>query len=219
MRKISAAFMTVPSEDEKIDFIRSELRAAHCPLFYEGGNKKREAESLSGYYLLLCLLRSAGKTDFIEFIKKDHFGRPSFRNYPWLDFNISHTSGIAVCALGDGRRVGIDIERIPVGVDRNRVAERFFSDREKKEYALGGGTEEAFATVWTRMEAYCKYTGLGMEETEPTGKELSALTFLTRMIIIGNREYVLSLCSKKLAGEGEDGVISQFFERIYVMPK
>ena len=171
------------------------------------------------YYLLLCLLRSAGKTDFIEFIKKDHFGRPSFRNYPWLDFNISHTSGIAVCALGDGRRVGIDIERIPVGVDRDRVAERFFSDREKKEYALGGGTEEAFATVWTRMEAYCKYTGLGMEETEPTGKELSALTFLTRMIIIGNREYVLSLCSKKLAGEGEDGVISQFFERIYVMPK
>lgn len=219
MRNISAAYMSVPSDEQTTDFIRSELLAARCPLFYPEGNKKREAESLSGYYLLLCLLRAEGRTDYIEFISKDYFGRPCFRNYPRLDFNISHASGLAVCALGNGRRVGLDIERIPLGIDRDRVAGHFFSRREKKEYAAGGKTERAFADVWTRMEAYCKYTGKGLCGEEPTEEALSRLSFLTRMLLVDDKKYIISLCSERLGDEGGDRELSQFFERIYVAPK
>lgn len=217
MKNISAAYMEIPRDAESLGFIHSELVLARCPLFYEGRNEKREAESLSGYYLLLRLLKADGKTDFIEFVTKDYFGRPCFRNYPWLDFNISHASGIAVCALGTGRRVGIDTEALPIMAGKDMIAEKFFSRREKREYAAGGGTDEAFATVWTRKEAYGKYTGKGLDEYEPTEKDLAEFSFVTKKLLTYGKNYIVTLCSKTEEGE-EDGVF-QFFERIEVAPK
>lgn len=209
--------MEVPRDAAGLEFIHSELVSARCPLFYEGRNEKREAESLSGYYILLHLLKAEGKTDFIEFVARDYFGRPCFRNYPWLDFNISHSSGLAVCALGNGRRVGIDLEALPITAGKDMIVEKFFSREEKREYAAGGGTDKAFITVWTRKEAYGKYTGKGLDEELPAKKELDKLSFVTKKLLTYERDYVVTLCSKK--EESEAGGAFQFFERIEIAPK
>ena len=55
MKGVFAAYTEISYGKDHIDFLRDELRSAGCPLFYCDGNKKREAESLSGYYILLCI--------------------------------------------------------------------------------------------------------------------------------------------------------------------
>ena len=51
MKGVFAAYTEISYGKDHIDFLRDELRSAGCPLFYCDGNKKREAESPSGYYI------------------------------------------------------------------------------------------------------------------------------------------------------------------------
>lgn len=217
MKGVFAAYTEISYGKDHIDFLRDELRSAGCPLFYCDGNKKREAESLSGYYILLCMLRKRGREELMRSIVKDSMGRPYFEGETGLDFNISHTSGFAVCALGEERRVGADTEGIPVGRVRNRIATRFFTTEEKKEYASAGMTEEAFATVWTRKEAYCKYTGNGICGVSEPEAGISGVTFVTKRIFVGERRFIITVCTDRR--NEEDAEDFQSFDKIETAPK
>jgi 4'-phosphopantetheinyl transferase len=81
-----------------------------------------------------------------------------------LSFNLSHSHGLALCAVTRGRKIGIDLERVRTDFACEQIAERFFSPRENAAlHALPSSMRhEAFFTCWTRKEAYIKAKGEGL---------------------------------------------------------
>ena len=81
-----------------------------------------------------------------------------------VQFNVSHSAGVALIAIGAERRLGVDIEKIRDNVDTTSLAERFFSLRERA--GLQALPEHlrlpGFFACWTRKEAFLKATGDGL---------------------------------------------------------
>ena len=93
-------------------------------------------------------------------------GKPqlvTWKNLGSLQFNLSHSAGIALIAVSR-HRLGVDIERIRNDVDTNSLSERFFSVRER----IGLQSLPVHLRVpglyacWTRKEAFLKATGDGL---------------------------------------------------------
>lgn len=87
-------------------------------------------------------------------------GKPRIVNFP-KKFNLSHSGDYVVCAVGDGE-VGTDIQKWVPG--KERMAERFFAPAEWKllQELSGPQRTEVFYRLWSRKEAYGKYTGQGI---------------------------------------------------------
>ena len=87
-------------------------------------------------------------------------GKPQIVNFP-KKFNLSHSGDYVVCGVSDGE-VGVDIQKwVPY---KERTAERFFA---KEEWELLQEKDEQertelFYRLWSRKEAYGKYTGQGI---------------------------------------------------------
>ncbi len=81
-----------------------------------------------------------------------------------LQFNVSHSAGMALIAVGSEHRLGVDIEKIRDDVDTTALAERFFSLRERAGLqALPDHLRvPGFFACWTRKEAFLKATGDGL---------------------------------------------------------
>lgn len=85
-----------------------------------------------------------------------------------LSFNLSHSQGLAVCAVNCHRSIGIDLEYIRLIADVETLAKRFFAVRE---YDLvrslpTSQQQEVFFRYWTCKEAYLKATGAGLVQLE-----------------------------------------------------
>ena len=81
-----------------------------------------------------------------------------------VEFNLSHSGGIAVVAVATGRGVGVDVEIIrPMG-ERDSIVARFLSRRERDEFATLPEPirHDAFFRAWTCKEAYIKAIGTGL---------------------------------------------------------
>lgn len=94
-------------------------------------------------------------------------GKPQLaaeQNPRTLQFNVSHSSNMALIAVGSEHRLGVDIEKIRGDVDTVTLAERFFSLRERAGLqALPDHLRvPGFFACWTRKEAFLKATGDGL---------------------------------------------------------
>jgi len=91
-------------------------------------------------------------------------GKPALIGENQLDlrFNLSHSGGIALLAVGRERELGVDVERARSG--KLRLAERFFSDDEVRVLRALPRDEQdtAFYRCWTRKEAFVKARGEGL---------------------------------------------------------
>jgi len=80
-----------------------------------------------------------------------------------LHFSLSHTRGLAACAIGEPYPLGIDAEawatQTPI-----EIAERYFSAAEARLVAEKAEAERraTFYRLWTLKEAYLKATGQGL---------------------------------------------------------
>ena len=122
-------------------------------------------------------------------------GKPAIVNFPKC-FNLSHSGEYVLCAVSDGE-VGADIQKwIPY---KERTAERFFAPEEWKLYQETGESRrtELFYWLWTRKEAYGKYTGQGIgkaigenlaEEEECRRKQIAFREILLK------GEYSVAVC-------------------------
>jgi 4'-phosphopantetheinyl transferase len=95
------------------------------------------------------------------------YGKPqlsSGQGSPALQFNVSHSDDLALCAVARGRIVGVDLERIRANIDYGELAERFFSRAEcAMLLALPAPLKlQGFFNCWTRKEAYIKARGEGL---------------------------------------------------------
>ncbi len=93
---------------------------------------------------------------------KPHLSRT--QNGMDLRFSLSHSDGIALYAITEGREVGIDIERIRFNMAWESVAPMCLSAREialLRSLSPPAQTR-TFFMLWTRKEAYVKARGTGL---------------------------------------------------------
>ena len=124
-----------------------------------GKNEKAALLSLSA----LSLLHRAGVDGTFAYGEN---GRPYFSDRT-CDFSITHTQNHVFCAIIDGEelaRIGIDAEDLdrPDFSNLDEMAARWFGKNEQAVFAASP-TNETFLRIWTRKEAYVKYTGEGLK--------------------------------------------------------
>ena len=91
--------------------VRIYLERYEIPLEKE----KRELEHELGKKLLLIGLKDLYGITFESqdqpVIVKGEHGKPYLKDFPHINYNISHTDGLVACGIGD-RQLGIDVEKI-----------------------------------------------------------------------------------------------------------
>ena len=98
-------------------------------------------------------------------LKLGEHGRPGLDSAAYasaLDFNLSHSGELALIALAEGLRIGIDVEK-PRGRDPLRVAGRYFSPAEVEAIRAADDRPDEFLRYWTAKEALAKGLGLGLQ--------------------------------------------------------
>jgi len=103
----------------------------------------------------------------IEFVYGP-FGKPDIASAaprPEIRFNLSHSHGLVVVAIGREREVGIDVELIRPDFASEAIAKRYFSAKEIDELSKLPAElrTEGFFLCWTRKEAYIKAKGDGLQ--------------------------------------------------------
>ncbi len=83
-------------------------------------------------------------------VERSARGKPFFPGRPEHWFSLSHSGGLALCALSDAP-VGVDVEL--VRPRRAELPRRVLSERELARF---DGSWEDFYRVWTLKESWCK---------------------------------------------------------------
>ena len=92
------------------------------------------------------------------------FGKPGVAGDDGLHFSLSHSHGVALCALAWERDVGCDLEWCDSELAEHETAERLFSTEEQRRLRALPPEQwvEGFYNCWTRKEAFVKALGLGL---------------------------------------------------------
>lgn len=117
-----------------------------------------------------------------------------------LQFNVSHSGGVALYAIALNRRVGIDLEELRPMPNAAQLAQRFFTQREYAQLMAQPLDQHdlAFFRGWTRKEAYLKATGEGLAGLETV--EVSLLEDQPRIL-----EAIATPGTISMAPQSEDG--------------
>lgn len=92
-------------------------------------------------------------------IKRTDRGKPYFTEGPF--FSVSHTGQLWVCSMGSVQ-VGIDVQKMGRRLYWEKIANRYYTEDERAHIEEHG--IESFFQIWTRKEAYAKYTGRGIDK-------------------------------------------------------
>ena len=92
------------------------------------------------------------------------YGKPAIESDLNLDFNLSHSGNHALIAVARDRKVGVDVEHFRDELEIEKIARRFFSEKENAELMRLSADQQrtGFFNCWTRKEAYIKAHGLGL---------------------------------------------------------
>ena len=98
---------------------------------------------------------------------KNKYGKPYLNcdQFPGLEFNLTHSGDIVLCAFTRSGAVGIDIETAGLMKNVDAVVNRFFAAEEKDFFKTLADFEknEFFFRLWTIKESYVKAIGAGMQ--------------------------------------------------------
>ena len=91
-------------------------------------------------------------------------GRPQLAGESDLDFNISHTEGVALIGIARGSRIGVDVEHADRAVNADGLARKFLKSSEQATLASldEAARRRRFLRYWTCKEAMSKATGDGL---------------------------------------------------------
>lgn len=151
---------------------------AHCYAVLNAEEKQQYkqyklAKVATQYLLTRFLLRTLLSKYMVEVepiaweFNKNQYGKP-YIAYPQLKdnlfFNISHTSGAIVIAIGRYPDIGVDIELLRTKVNALEIAENVFSPVELQylQRLPLAKQQESFFDFWTFKEAYIKALGKGL---------------------------------------------------------
>ena len=91
-------------------------------------------------------------------------GRPYVEGSETLDFNVSHTDGVAIFGFANHGRIGVDVEHGERKLNIEGIARKFMTDDEQSALArlAPDGRRRALLRLWTCKEAMSKATGDAM---------------------------------------------------------
>lgn len=181
------------------------------------------AQSTAAHELLSHMLAALGVKD--EGLVCDARGRPFLPHAPYVDFNLSHTNGLAACAVEildlshaqneketdscgarTRPRVGVDVEALPRDLaGAERLAARFFAPAERAYFAAAENKPLAFAEIFTAKEAFAKFVGDGLSQHTKNTDTKAPLFCETHGIVFETRYFqetahVLTLCKRGESG-------------------
>lgn len=108
--------------------------------------------------LLQGMLQFGYPKQSLKEIVYNEYKRPFFE-FP-IDFNISHSGQVVVCALSDTCKVGIDVEEIrPLKIEDFK---NVLSANEYNNILISKKPYHQFFTIWTKKEAVLKAEGKGL---------------------------------------------------------
>jgi 4'-phosphopantetheinyl transferase len=150
-----------------------QCRQTLCPSEIARANRFVHALSRDNFVVAHGVLRhvlarySGARPGDLKF-SADPNGKPALAatdsvNSP-VSFNLTHSQGRALIAVGDGRAVGIDLEKIKADVKAVPIAQRYFARAELAaiEAAPASLQAETFFRYWVAKEALLKGQGLGL---------------------------------------------------------
>lgn len=123
------------------------------------------------------------------------FGKPFFKDYPNIHFNLSHCVRAVSCYISD-RPAGIDVETVMEYDDD--LARYISSPLEYEGIIRSERPDIAFTSLWTKKESYCKLTGIGLTDREAIRNILTGNDCDFKTIINEAKGYVLTSCSYPL---------------------
>jgi 4'-phosphopantetheinyl transferase len=108
--------------------------------------------------------RSLGVSPAAVPIVRGARGRPHLEGQSPLDFNVSHTEGVALIGIARDGRIGVDVEHSARVVRADGLARKFLTPAEQATLAPLGESERRtrFLRYWTCKEAMSKATGEGL---------------------------------------------------------
>ena len=178
-------------ESSKIELLERNL----APDELERANRfhfaKDRQHFIAGRGFLRKIISLYGKLEPHELqFKYSAHGKPILANSTVankLAFNLSHSQGLALYAIGYQCYVGIDLEHIRPIKDVENLAKRFFSAGEYDYIASFPPMEmhKAFFQFWTCKEAYLKAIGeglAGLEKVEVSLKENDSPQLLKTLV-------------------------------------
>jgi 4'-phosphopantetheinyl transferase len=91
-------------------------------------------------------------------------GKPRLRGSRAVEFNLSHSGGLALVAVTEGREIGVDVEMVDPGRDLADLARRALPEDAVLAVEAAREPERAavFYAAWTRHEASVKCLGTGL---------------------------------------------------------
>jgi len=98
----------------------------------------------------------------------DAHGRPfvdTRGGHPAIAFNLSHTRGLAACAVSGAAEIGVDVEEMRPSVGLLEVARHNFAPAEQADLRAAGdeaAMRRHFYALWTLKESYIKARSLGL---------------------------------------------------------
>lgn len=162
--KLNVKYLIIP-EDCKFEALKGYMR------YISEERKKRierfrfERDKIMSLYTELFirseLSRKSGQSKQDILFEYSERGKPFLAQNKDLHFSVSH-SGNCIVFAGHTLPVGVDVEKIKEM--REKVAKRYFTEREQKYIFDSQDKDIAFYYIWTRKEAYLKKTGDGLSK-------------------------------------------------------
>jgi len=157
------------------------------PIERQKNSKYLRWEDRHAHLIGKVLLRH-GLTEFgintkkLNTINYTSFGRP-YLNAP-IDFNISHSGEMVVCALSNENKIGIDIEKIDTTINVSDF-DSIFSADEWQYLKNAYFNHRVFFKLWVRKESIVKAIGEGI--TMP----LNQINILPESVVVKNKHWSL----------------------------
>jgi 4'-phosphopantetheinyl transferase len=113
------------------------------------------------------LSRYAGVPEHAWQFETNRYGRPHVsqpRAWRDIQFNLSNTIGLVVCAVSIGCEIGIDVENVARALDTEKLAPTVLAPSELADFrrAAPDDRRNRFFSYWTLKEAYMKARGMGL---------------------------------------------------------
>ena len=91
-------------------------------------------------------------------------GKPYLEHSKVIEFNITHTKGLAAIAFSIDSEIGIDVENLNREINLDQVAKKVFTKSEQSLINENNQNDKkkTFFRLWTSKESYLKSTGLGL---------------------------------------------------------
>ena len=121
-------------------------------------NENDKYLSLLAGRLLCSGLRDLGLTSYIDKVVVDENGKPYIPGNP-IYFSISHSGSKAMVVFSDSE-VGCDVQEMKKKAVS--LADKYFTDAEKKEKDDSEDPVRTFYKLWTLKECYMKSSGKGL---------------------------------------------------------